>query len=404
MDHNNKNGIVMEHADFTWERNPSQDPDKVPGKDPRTNKQVRADNKAEKKADKKAAKQSKKDASDGVDNNDGGLDSASTLTEMPPFRITDMDFTVGRHELMAVIGTVGSGKSSLLAALAGDMRKTAGSVTLGAGRAFCPQYAWIQNATVKENIVFGREFNQNWYDKVVDACALRPDFEMLPHGDQTEIGERGITVSGGQKQRLNIARAIYFDADIILMDDPLSAVDAHVGRHIMDNAICGLLKDKCRILATHQLHVLNRCDRIIWMENGTIESIDTFENLMAHNEGFQKLMATTAVEEEKEKEDDINEDEIEDEKKTLKKRSKKGAALMTVEERAVESVGWAVYIAYIKAAGGYWVAPTVFLLLLLTQCANIATSLWLSFWTSNKFHYPVGYYVSCLSSSHDRKC
>jgi ATP-binding cassette subfamily C (CFTR/MRP) protein 1 len=396
MDYDNKNGIIMEHADFTWERNPSQDPDKVPGKDPRTNKQVRADKKAEKKAEKEEAKQAKKDAANGEENNDGGLDSASTLTEMPPFRITDMDFTVGRHELMAVIGTVGSGKSSLLAALAGDMRKTAGTVTLGAGRAFCPQYAWIQNATVKENIMFGREFNQEWYDKVVDACALRPDFEMLPHADQTEIGERGITVSGGQKQRLNIARAIYFDADIILMDDPLSAVDAHVGRHIMDNAICGLLKDKCRILATHQLHVLNRCDRIIWMEDGRIESIDTFENLMAHNEGFQKLMATTAVEEEQEKEADVNEDEIEDEKKTQKKRSKKGAALMTVEERAVESVGWGVYIAYIKAAGGYWVAPTVFLLLVLTQCANIATSLWLSFWTSNKFHYPVGYYVSCF--------
>src|SRR5690242_18714334 len=85
------------------------------------------------------------------------------------------------------------------------------------------------------------------------SCALQPDLDMLPNGDNTEIGERGITISGGQKQRLNIARAIYFDADIVLMDDPLSAVDAHVGRHIFDNAILGLLKDKCRILATHQL-------------------------------------------------------------------------------------------------------------------------------------------------------
>src|SRR6202012_4411210 len=133
----------------------------------------------------------------------------------------------------------GSGKSSLLAALAGDMRKTRGEMTLGASRAFCPQYAWIQNATVKNNIVFGQHFDQDWYDQVIDACALRPDLEMLPAGDMTEIGERGITVSGGQKQRLNIARAIYFDSDIVLLDDPLSAVDAHVGRHIMENAICG---------------------------------------------------------------------------------------------------------------------------------------------------------------------
>lgn len=103
---------------------------------------------------------------------------------------------------------------------------------------------------------------------------------MLPNSDRTEIGERGITISGGQKQRLNIARAIYFDADIVLMDDPLSAVDAHVGRHIFDNAILGLLKDKCRILATHQLWVLNRCDRIIWMDQGKIQAVDTFDNLM----------------------------------------------------------------------------------------------------------------------------
>lgn len=143
---------------------------------------------------------------------------------------------------------------------------------------------------------------------------------MLPSGDATEIGERGITVSGGQKQRLNIARAIYFDSDIVLMDDPLSAVDAHVGRHIMDQAICGLLKDKCRILATHQLHVLNRCDRIIWMQEGRIEAIDTFPNLMANNEDFAKLMANTAKEEATEAETNVNDDEVEGEKKQAAKK------------------------------------------------------------------------------------
>jgi ATP-binding cassette subfamily C (CFTR/MRP) protein 1 len=387
-DTENKDAIVMSHADFVWERSPTQDPDKG-DKGPRSVKQIKID----KKKDKKKAK---------VDaNNDGGLDSASTLTEMEPFKLFDMDFSVGRHELIAVIGTVGSGKSSLLAALAGDMRRTAGNITLGASRAFCPQYAWIQNDTVRDNIVFSKDFDKEWYDKVVDACALRPDFEMLPHGDQTEIGERGITVSGGQKQRLNIARAIYFDADIILMDDPLSAVDAHVGRHIMDNAICGLLKDKCRVLATHQLHVLNRCDRIIWMEDGRIETIDTFDNLMNNNEDFQKLMASTAVEEQEDKEKNVNEDEIEEETKVQTKRSKKGAALMQAEERAVKAVDWSVYGAYLRAAGGLWVFPLILGLLILTQCANIATSLWLSFWTANKFHYKQGYYVSSLLFPHD---
>ncbi|KAF2405484.1 ABC multidrug transporter-like protein [Trichodelitschia bisporula] len=386
----NPNAIAMHDASFTWERTPTQDPDQTPN-GPRTRKQLKEGKKAD-KAEKKAAAALAQGGGA-----PGALDSTSTLAEQEPFKLQDIEFSAGRDELVAVIGTVGSGKSSLLAALAGDMRRTGGTVMLGATRAFCPQYAWIQNSTVKENIVFGKEFNQEWYDKVVDACALRPDFEMLPNGDQTEIGERGITVSGGQKQRLNIARAIYFNADIILMDDPLSAVDAHVGRHIMDNAICGLLKGKCRILATHQLHVLNRCDRIIWMEAGRIEAIDTFDNLMGHNESFQRLMATTAVEEkQEEEEEEVLDDEIEQEKKDVKK-SKKGAALMTIEEKAVSAVSWGVYIAYVRAAGGLYIAPLVLVLLILTQCANIATSLWLSFWTSNKFHMSMGAYIGIYS-------
>jgi ABC-type multidrug transport system ATPase subunit len=181
------------------------------------------------------------------------------------------------------------------------------------------------------------------------------------------------------------------------MDDPLSAVDAHVGRHIMDNAICGLLKDKCRILATHQLHVLSRCDRIIWIDEGRVRAVDTFDKLMAENEGFQKLMTMTASEEEKEDEDEADdEDEVEEEKKSMKKKKKgkKPAALMQEEDRAVKSVSWGVWIAYIKAAGGLWVAPLVFFLLVLSQGANISTSLWLSWWTSNKFGYREGTYVS----------
>jgi ABC-type multidrug transport system fused ATPase/permease subunit len=392
-DMENKNALIVHDASFTWERSPSRDPDSVPGQDPRSLKQVKKDEKAERKAAKKAEQNASK-------NSDSPMDSSEELADLPPFVIENMNFTAGRNELIAVIGTVGSGKSSLLAALAGDMRKTSGTVTMGATRAFCPQYAWIQNATVKENIVFGQEYDQQWYDKVIDACALRPDLDMLPSADQTEIGERGITVSGGQKQRLNIARAIYFDADIVLMDDPLSAVDAHVGRHIMDNAICGLLRNKCRILATHQLHVLNRCDRIIWMDQGKIVTIDTFENLMSNNVEFQKLMSATTVENEQQQEKEVVVDEIEEEKKAQDTAgSKKGETLMTQEERAVKSVGWQVYKAYVKAAGGWYVAPLVLGFLIMTQCSNIGTSLWLSFWTARKFGLDTGEYVSFPYSS-----
>ncbi|PBP20899.1 ABC transporter [Diplocarpon rosae] len=400
LDPDSASAIELKGADFTWERTVTQDPDHAvaPAKS-------KANPKAEKKVEKEIAKTEKKaakHASSGADDSPGATtpDDTSTLIEdREPFKLQNMNFTIGRNELIAVIGGVGSGKSSLLAALAGDMRMTnreKGEMIIGASRAFCPQYAWIQNATVRENILFGKDMSRDWYQKVIKACALEPDLEMLPQGDQTEIGERGITVSGGQKQRLNIARAIYFDADLILMDDPLSAVDAHVGRHIFDNAILGLLKDKARVLATHQLWVLNRCDRIIWMEDGRIQAVDTFDNLMKGHVGFQLLMQTTAVEEQHAEEDNVNEDEVESEKKTQKKK-RKGAALMQAEERAVKSVPWSVYIDYIRA--GNWInAPLVLIFLLASQGANIATSLWLSWWTSDKFGYSKGIYIGTYAA------
>ncbi|KAI1377370.1 ATP-binding cassette transporter protein YOR1-like protein [Hypoxylon crocopeplum] len=384
-----KNAVEMHDASFTWERTPTQETE---GPGPAN---------GEKKGKHVPPQKNAAPASKGV-NNGGPLeesseDSASTLVEeREPFKLQDLNVEIGRNELVAVIGTVGSGKSSLLAALAGDMRKTSGEVVLGASRAFCPQYAWIQNASVRNNILFGKDMDRNWYKEVVRACALQPDLDMLPNGDSTEIGERGITISGGQKQRLNIARAIYFDADIVLMDDPLSAVDAHVGRHIMDNAILGLLKDKCRILATHQLWVLNRCDRIIWMDGGKIQAIDTFDNLMANHSGFRQLMETTAVEETKEEPPAVEDKTAEGDKN--KKKKKRGQGLMQAEERAVASVPWSVYAAYIRASGSILNAPLTIGVLLLSQGANIMTSLWLSYWTSDHFGLTTGVYIGVYAA------
>ena len=215
--------------------------------------------------------------------------------------------------------------------------------------------------------------------------------DSLPHGDSTEIGERGITISGGQKQRLNIARAIYFDADIILMDDPLSAVDAHVGRHIFDNAILGLLGNKCRILATHQLWVLSRCDRIVWMENGKIQAVDTFEKLMQDHKGFQALMETTDMEKKEDKKE--GEEKGGEEQVKQQQKKKKGATIMQQEERPELSVPWSVYGAYIRASGSILNAPLIVFILLLSQGANIMTSLWLSYWTSDKYGLTTGAYI-----------
>ncbi|EPS30548.1 hypothetical protein PDE_05500 [Penicillium oxalicum 114-2] len=366
------NAIEIENASFTWERLPTDEKeDEAPKK-------------------KEAKNLPSRGEKQGVDE-----------PPLEPFKLKNINLEVGRNELLAVIGTVGCGKSSLLSALAGDMRVTDGKVRMSTTRSFCPQYAWIQNATVRNNILFGKEYDESWYEQVIDACALATDLEILPNGDSTEIGERGITVSGGQKQRLNIARAIYFNAELVLMDDPLSAVDAHVGRHIMDKAICGLLKDRCRILATHQLHVLNRCDRIVVMDEGQIHAVDTFDNLMRDNELFQRLMSTSKQDDTKEEKDEaevaqeaIDEPEEEAAPRKTSPARPAAAALMQQEERATASVGWGVWKAYIRASGSYLNAVAVIILLCLSNVANIWTSLWLSYWTSNKYpNLSMGQYI-----------
>lgn len=145
--------------------------------------------------------------------------------------LKNINLSVKKANLTAVVGSVGCGKSSLISALLGEMEKLLGTVNVDGKVAFVPQQAWIQNATLMDNIIFGRPFNKELYNKVLEACALTPDIAMLPGGDQTEIGEKGINLSGGQKQRVSLARAVYSNADVFLLDDPLSAVDAHVSTY-----------------------------------------------------------------------------------------------------------------------------------------------------------------------------
>lgn len=380
---------VVKNASFTWETvaGDEKDEDKI---------------KAGRKEAKKLEKSGKGSARNSTNLENLERQALVQDDSQPdlPFALKDLNFSIKKGELIAVVGSVGCGKTSVLAALGGDMRMTAGEVQLGASRAFCPQSAWIQNDTVQENVVFGTKFDQVWYDRVIDACALRPDLDMLPAGDQTEIGERGITISGGQKQRMNIARAIYFNADMVLLDDPLSAVDAHVGRHLFDRAICGLLKDKTRILATHQLHVLNRCDRIMWLKEGRMVAFDTFDELMSHNPEFAEMIGSNAQEEAEElvrqktnEGKGEGEDEVEEEVEGPKKKHVKGAALMQAEERNVRSVPWSVYAAYVRSSGSLLNAPFLIILLCVAQAANILTSQFLAWWVSDRFGLPSSTYI-----------
>ncbi|KAF5894746.1 multidrug resistance-associated protein 1-like [Clarias magur] len=161
------------------------------------------------------------------------------------------------------------------------MEKRSGNVTVKGSVAYVPQQAWIQNATLKENIVFGQEMKQSCYQSVLEACALLPDLENLPGGDDTEIGEKGLNLSGGQRQRVSLARAVYRNADVYLLDDPLSAVDTHVGQHIFDKVIGprGTLKNKTRVLVTHGFSFLPQADLILVMEDGQITEAGSSEEI-----------------------------------------------------------------------------------------------------------------------------
>lgn len=186
--------------------------------------------------------------------------------------LKNINLKVKKGNLTAIVGQVGSGKTSVISALLGEMEKIKGSVNVDGRVAYVPQQAWIQNATLQDNILFGRPLNQQLYDEIVTACALDPDLAMLPGGDKTEIGEKGINLSGGQKQRVALARAVYSGADIYLFDDPLSAVDSHVGKHIFDNVLGenGILRGKTRLLVTHAIVYLPKIDDIYVMVDGEI--------------------------------------------------------------------------------------------------------------------------------------
>ncbi|XP_066545948.1 multidrug resistance-associated protein 1 [Amia ocellicauda] len=209
---------------------------------------------------------------------------------------------VPHGSLVAVVGHVGSGKSSLLSAMLGETEKRSGRVSVKGSVAYVPQQAWIQNATLGDNIVFGHERKENWYQRVVEACALLPDLEILPAGDATEIGEKGLNLSGGQKQRVSLARAVYRKADVYLLDDPLSAVDAHVGQHIFDKVIGpkGLLKDKTRVLVTHGLSFLPQADLILVLVDGEITEMGSYLELLGRHGAFADFIAAFANSDRKE--------------------------------------------------------------------------------------------------------
>ncbi|KAL4080959.1 ABC transporter [Scleroderma citrinum] len=253
------------------------------------------------------------------------------------FQIKHLDMEIPRGKLVAIVGAVGVGKTSLLQGLIGEMQRTAGTVEFCGTVSYCAQSAWIQNATIRENICFGRPFEEERYWRAVRDACLEADLLILPNYDLTKVGERGITLSGGQKQRINICRAIYCDADIQIFDDPLSALDAHVGKEIFHNVFKNGTIGKTRILVTHALHFLPEVDYIYTMVDGQIAERGTYCDLIGHNYTFARLISEFGSKDDSSKQSEEDK-EIRVEKSTQLDVAE-GKTIMEEEERNMGTMG-----------------------------------------------------------------
>lgn len=323
-------------------------------------------------------------------------DKPSSNPAKEPFKMNNINLEIPRGQLCAIVGPVGSGKSSLLQGLIGEMRKTGGDIQFGGTVGYCPQTAWIQSISIRDNITFGQPYDEKKYQDIVQRVCLQPDFDMLPHGDLTEVGEKGISLSGGQKQRINIARALYFGCDITLFDDSFSALDAHVGKAVFDGVIRagGALDGRTRVLVTHKLDFLPHVDYIITLSEGKITEQGTYADLMAANGFFAKFISEFSNN--PGSESDTSESYSDRKVPITKAKATAGenAAMMKNEERATGSVSWKVYKAYFDAAKINAVFPLLLLAILLFQGASVMSPYWLVFWQEDRFPITQGVYMA----------
>nr|KAG5688633.1 hypothetical protein BaRGS_017487 [Batillaria attramentaria] len=365
------------------------------------------------------------------------VDSASFTWERadnPILKNITLRIPVGK--LVAVVGPVGAGKSSFLSAILGEVEKVKGKITVKGNVAYVPQEPWIQNRSFRDNIIFDNPVDERLYQKVIKTCALQADIELLPGGDASEIGEKGVNMSGGQKQRLSLARAVYHGADIYLLDDPLSAVDSHVGKHIFKKVISpgGMLKSKTRIFVTHAVHWLPSADYIVVMDRGRVIQAGTYDELMSRDGPFAQYLRTYLL---REDDADFDDPEIQkiryqmlekveyvtsdgltsaDEeeyfrrrKKTLKSRLDEsmkrnpptpstedddddehvpteapGTTLITEEKAEEGKIKRSVILDFMRAYG-LWSSIMVVFMLILYQGLGIVASIWLSMWTEDPY-------------------
>lgn len=387
--------LKVEHASFEWEDYELMDAEEK--------KRLEA-SESEKQRKKRLAKEAKAKKMKGESTKDdtkakpAEKENEKKDSEVKTFtKFTDLNFEVKKGEFVMITGPIGTGKTSLLNALAGSMKKTGGRVQVN-GHLLMGGYPWIQNATVKNNILFGSPYNKERYETVIRVCSLDADLKILPAGDNTEIGERGINLSGGQKARINLARSVYRDEDIFLFDDVLSAVDARVGKLIMDECLCGLLANKTRILATHQLSLIEKADKIIVLGTDGSFEFGPIAEMKEKNQTLINLLqfASQSKKEGDEENEEEDEDEIEQKEdqeklelqKEITNKTNDDGHLTSKEERAVNSIKFKIYKEYMKAGAGKWawfVIVAYIAIITATTFCTLFSSVWLSFWTEDKF-------------------
>ncbi|KAI3976241.1 hypothetical protein MKX01_032173 [Papaver californicum] len=319
------------------------------------------------------------------------------LSSLTP-TLRDLNFQVNHGMKVAVCGTVGSGKSSLLSCILGEVPKVSGTIKISGKKAFVAQSPWIQSGTIEENILFGKRMDRIMYDSILEACSLKKDLEILSFGDQTVIGERGINLSGGQKQRIQIARAIYQDADTYLLDDPFSAVDAHTGSHIFKECLLGLLSSKTVIYVTHQVEFLPSADLILVLKDGKITQAGKYEDISNSGTDFmelvgahEKAMSTLDSFEPGTRMSDggensvhylhKNEDRSEEQDGITDVTSVPQGHLVQEEEREKGKVGLRVYWKYITTAYGGALVPFILLGQVIFEVLQIGSNYWMAWAT-----------------------
>ncbi|XP_063890832.1 uncharacterized LOC110383917 [Helicoverpa armigera] len=312
-----------------------------------------------------------------------GSNSSSEMT------LKNISLRIRKGKLCAIIGPVGSGKTSLLQLLLKELPLNSGTLDVSGKLSYACQESWLFPGTVRENILFGLTYEPTKYKEVCKVCSLLPDFKQFPYGDLSLVGERGVSLSGGQRARINLARAIYREADIYLLDDPLSAVDANVGRQLFDGCIKGYLTGRTCVLVTHQIHYLKAADFIVVLNEGSVENMGTYDELVKTGTEFSMLLSN--------QENDATENEKKDRPAMMRGISKisvksdtemeQKAQIQEAEERATGSLKFEVVLKYLSSVQSWCLVFTAFLVLLITQGAATTADYWLSFWTNQVDSY-----------------